>query len=307
MDSLGNFANTTSQMDQYSSSKDTAQTQDQDSLYSMAFHKFHCPPPFELPFVVSAGSTCARIHHVLEATDHILFPMLEEEDPLMTAPIVETPIDWSTLECLEDPIPAGVLIEEYPTISETLLSRPLFEDEDKPKPSRKRSCDQDGIPRFRDFQAEQWQEKLDELVQYKATTGSCMIPHRFADNGPLARWVKRQRYQYKLMLDGERTTMTPDRAKVLSDIGFIWDSQTACWYERLEELKQFKGVHGHTNVPTNSSENPQLATWIKCQRRQFKLFMQGGDSHITAERIRDLEAIDFEWEVRGSKRMRFTK
>ena len=56
--------------------------------------------------------------------------------------------------------------------------------------------------------------------------------------------------------------------------------------------------HTHSNVPSTFPENPQLATWVKCQRRQYKLLRDGKTSNMTMERIVQLEKIGFVWEVR---------
>lgn len=160
--------------------------------------------------------------------------------------------------------------------------------------------------RFRPYQAGQWSEKFSELCDYKDKMGHCLVPHTFHENLALARWVKRQRYQYKLMMDGKASTMTPDRVKALEDIGFVWDSQGAAWGERLGELREFRGTYMHCNVPSNFSENPRLATWIKCQRRQYKLYMEGKPSNMTTQRIQHLESLGFEWELRTYKKQRTT-
>jgi hypothetical protein len=155
--------------------------------------------------------------------------------------------------------------------------------------------------RFRPYQAEQWQEKFDELYSYYQKHGHCSVPHTFPPNPALARWVKRQRYQYKLMTSGQQSTMTRERVKALEDIGFVWDSHGQAWEDRLRELRDYRQAHGDCNVPSNYPPNPQLATWVKCQRRQYKLYWEGSSSNMTLERISDLEKIGFEWELRGPK------
>ena len=106
------------------------------------------------------------------------------------------------------------------------------------------------------------------------------------------------------MRDGKSSTMTEERVKALEDIGFIWDSQGAAWGERLAELRLYRQEFGHCNVPSNFSQNPQLATWVKCQRRQYKLHMEGKPSNMTTQRIQDLESIGFEWLLRSYKKAR---
>jgi hypothetical protein len=159
-------------------------------------------------------------------------------------------------------------------------------------------------PRFRSYQTGQWMEKYEELVAFHQVAGHCLVPHCYNDNLPLACWVKRQRFQYKLMIEGKASTMTVERVRLLELIGFVWDSQGAAWYERLEELRQFKATHKHCNVPSNYVVNPQLATWVKCQRRQYKLFNEGQPSNMTSERIGELEKLSFQWELRCHKTAR---
>jgi Helicase associated domain len=158
--------------------------------------------------------------------------------------------------------------------------------------------------RFRPYQAGQWSEKFKELCNFKENAGHCLVPHTYQENLALARWVKRQRYQYKLMLERKSTTMTPERVKALDEIGFVWDSQGAAWGDRLGELQQFRQQFKHCNVPSNYFDNPRLATWIKCQRRQYKLYVEGKPSNMTPQRIQHLENLGFEWGLRAHKKQR---
>jgi len=162
----------------------------------------------------------------------------------------------------------------------------------------------DAATRFRPFQLCEWSVKYEELCEFRKKFGSCLVHHNYKDNLPLARWVKRQRYQYKLMLEGKQSTMTPERVEVLEKVGFVWDSQSAAWYERLSELKDFKKANGHTNVPSSFEQNPRLATWVKCQRRQYRLYEAGKANNMTKLRISELESIGFEWELRYNKKQR---
>ena len=154
--------------------------------------------------------------------------------------------------------------------------------------------------KFRPYQAEKWQERYNELLQFKKDKDHCLVPHTYPENPPLARWVKRQRYQYKLMQESKQSSMTQERIKILEDIGFIWDSHEAAWEERLKELLDFKTDKGNCLVPSNYPDNSQLATWVKCQRRQYKLYWEGRPSNMTVERIMILENHGFEWELRAS-------
>lgn len=158
-------------------------------------------------------------------------------------------------------------------------------------------------PCYTVHQAERWQQRFKELVDFKAEYGHCCVPSHWPQNAPLAQWVKRQRSQYKLKTEDKRSNMTDSRQKALEDLGFVWDSHAAFWEERLNELRAFRERHGHCNVPTKYLENQQLAIWAKCQRRQFKLYSQGHrHSNMTMERIGKLSELGFVFCPRALKK-----
>jgi Helicase associated domain len=139
---------------------------------------------------------------------------------------------------------------------------PSSTEEKKPKRRKTRGR------RFRAFQAGQWAEKFAELCEYQRKFGHCLVSHTYVENLALSRWVRRQRYQYKLRQESNpKSTMTGERIEALENIGFVWDSQGSSWMERLQELKAFKAVFYHCNVPSGYLENKCLATWIKGQRK----------------------------------------
>lgn len=155
--------------------------------------------------------------------------------------------------------------------------------------------------RFRSHQAQGWMEKYEELLDYRLANGHCLVPNQFPENPPLAEWVKRQRYQYKLKGLGKHSSMSDDRVVALEKLGFVWNSHDAVWEERLKELKQFKSIFGTTNVPSKYKQNPQLAIWVKRQRRQYKFLTEGKQSTMTPHRMEKLREIDFSWSGRKCK------
>lgn len=152
------------------------------------------------------------------------------------------------------------------------------------------------VPSFRQHHAENWMLHLAEATEYQRENGHCSIPHSYPPNQQLARWAKRQRYQYKLYKRGNKSSMTQERVQALVKLAFCWDAHKESWYARYEELKQFKMVHGNSNVPSNYGANRKLATWVKCQRRQYKLMKTGQHSNIVPDRIELLEKLDFVWD-----------
>jgi hypothetical protein len=155
--------------------------------------------------------------------------------------------------------------------------------------------------RFREYQAEIWTEKFEDLCEFRRRHGHCHVPHTYQDNSPLAQWVKRQRYQYKLKLEGKRSTLTDERVKILDQIGFIWNSHDAVWEERWNELLHYQQIQKDCIVPSNYQQNPQLAVWVKRQRRQYKFYCEGKPTSMTPERITKLERLGFAWDCRKPK------
>lgn len=174
--------------------------------------------------------------------------------------------------------------------SSTMAMSPQMEPQDEEEMNQNR---------FKPFHEEKWSVRYKELLNFHKENGHAAVPHTYPKNPQLARWVKRQRRQYKLRRDGRPSTMTSDRLDLLNSVGFIWDSHDVNWREKLELLDAFRKEHSHCNVPSNYKDK-KLATWVKCQRRQYKLYWDGKPSAMTPERILELEKAGFEWEIRST-------
>jgi hypothetical protein len=117
-------------------------------------------------------------------------------------------------------------------------------------------------PRFKPFHEERWTIRYKELLSFLGDHGHAAVPHTYPENPQLARWIKRQRRQFKLLQDKQISTMTSERLELLNDIGFVWDSHDVNWREKLDALLAFREVQGHCNVPSNNKDK-KLATWVK--------------------------------------------
>jgi hypothetical protein len=178
-------------------------------------------------------------------------------------------------------------------------------------PSNKKKSNGGRNNRFREYQAQCWSQKLAEAKLFRIKYGHCLIPHEHAKNQALALWAKRQRYQYKLLYKtsgSKKSSLTSERIKALEEIDFCWNPQKTVWSGRYDELCQYTKEHGgHANVPTNYTKNPQLAVWVKCQRRQYKLWLCGEHSTVNEKRVTLLESIGFEWTVKTGMAARKAK
>eukprot|EP00538_Stauroneis_constricta_P002288 CAMPEP_0119548082 /NCGR_PEP_ID=MMETSP1352-20130426/2078_1 /TAXON_ID=265584 /ORGANISM="Stauroneis constricta, Strain CCMP1120" /LENGTH=511 /DNA_ID=CAMNT_0007593255 /DNA_START=88 /DNA_END=1623 /DNA_ORIENTATION=+ len=170
-----------------------------------------------------------------------------------------------------------------------------------PMDAPKRAMESYQTDKIKCHQESQWRLRFNELMAYREEHGHCSVPHAYSDNVALAQWIKRQRYQFKLKLEGRHTTLTNCRQQALDDIGFIWDSHHALWEERFAEMKKYKARTGTCIIAARNKEHPTLAIWVKCQRRQYRLLELGQRTNITQERINRLNAIGFVWDPRKGK------
>ena len=148
-------------------------------------------------------------------------------------------------------------------------------------------------------QTAKWNERFEELVHFRKHNGHCVVPMHNHPNVALSNWVKRQRNQYRLKVSGRHSTLSDERQQALDDLGFVWDAHTACWEERYDQLREFYREYGHARVPKSYKKIPALATWVKCQRRQYKLMKAKKTSCITKERIRLLKKLRFDFTPRN--------
>jgi hypothetical protein len=54
---------------------------------------------------------------------------------------------------------------------------------------------------------------------------------------------------------------------------------------RFEELKQYKAVHGHCNVPQTWDVNPQLGKWVDTQRAFKKKGKMSPERQVLVETV----------------------
>ncbi|CAJ1929344.1 unnamed protein product [Cylindrotheca closterium] len=239
------------------------------------------PYPISRPSTKESGSYDLKMF-----LDYVMRPPTIPEPPLLPIPSDEPESRQAKKRVLKEPA--------FTHVPSTARA---------PKRSRLSHSVED-LPKIRNYQGQQWQEQYQGLLEYKAKHGHCCVPNAYPPNPVLGRWVKRQRYQYKLRQAGQQSTLVTPRLQALERIGFVWDSHSALWEERLNDLKAYRLANGDCNVPSTHSENKQLSTWVKCQRRQYRLYGQGKNSNLTKERIRALDDLGFVWDGRmvGSSR-----
>jgi predicted chitinase len=127
-----------------------------------------------------------------------------------------------------------------------------------------------------------WEDRLGELADYRKIQGHCNVPSRYKENTKLGKWVSTQRENYKLQQKGKKSHMTTFRIRKLESLGFEWDGLGAAWEDRLGELADYRKIQGHCNVPSRYKENTKLGKWVRTQRTQCRLRLEGNKSNLTA-------------------------
>ncbi len=132
-----------------------------------------------------------------------------------------------------------------------------------------------------------WDERYGELISFKEKNNHCNVSRYYPENQQLSTWVGFQRSQYKL------NKLSQLRIKKLESIGFEWDPRNTAWDEMFVALCDFKKAYGHCNVPSNYSDNPQLATWVGKQRDKFEMYKLSNEFR---DRIIKLDELGFDWD-----------
>eukprot|EP00957_Ditylum_brightwellii_P210886 15365520-Ditylum_brightwellii.AAC.1 len=137
----------------------------------------------------------------------------------------------------------------------------------------------DGRPRS-------WRDQFDELSEYKAKNGHCIVSKNYARHKSLSRWVKAQRMLYK------KNTLSSDRIEQLNSIGFAWDENEYVWKDKFDELCAFKAQNGHCNVSQSKYDttgNETLGRWVSTQRMSYNR------NTLSSTRVEQLNSIGFIW------------
>ena len=140
-----------------------------------------------------------------------------------------------------------------------------------------------------------WEERYEELKEYKQVNGDCVVPKNY---GPLGSWVRSQRHLRKEQGTGASFEgggqLSQDRVNRLNNLGFVWDVHQYQWNQTYHELLAYRKKHGDCNVPMSYGG---LGLWVFNQRAYYKSYCQGQSSHMTESRLQMLEDIGFAFDL----------
>jgi hypothetical protein len=68
-----------------------------------------------------------------------------------------------------------------------------------------------------------WNDKFQELKEFKLIHGHCFVPCSYKGSSKLSTWIKRQRRQYRKFMAGQSSTLDAARIDKLENLGLVWD------------------------------------------------------------------------------------
>jgi hypothetical protein len=132
--------------------------------------------------------------------------------------------------------------------------------------------------------ASDWHKMFSKLEAFYRKQGHTYVPSNQPELEPLFDWTIHQKQR--------RSLLTPIQVKQLNSLDFDWGASTdkdVHWQLMCRELLEFKRTNGHTKVPQDFKDDPQLANWVSRQRRYET------DGKLSKDRIKRLNAIGFLW------------
>lgn len=141
-----------------------------------------------------------------------------------------------------------------------------------------------------------WLLQYEKLCQFRDEFGHCLVSRM--EYKELGAWVDDQRKYFK------ENRIAGERKKMLDEIGFVWETDIRDpeksrrmkeWDSMFDKLVEFRTKHGHCRTPhpyRSDAEDNQLSIWVATQRKRKR------SGRLQVERQRQLEAIDFVWELK---------
>ena len=142
-----------------------------------------------------------------------------------------------------------------------------------------------------------WSVQYQQMCEFKAQFGHCLVPIKYSANPKLGRWVSTQRSDYRIYMEGKPSAMIEERIRELESVEFKWETNAFTWSVRFQQLRVFKEQFGHCLVPQQYTANPNLGQWVATQRSFCKLYQEDKPSPMAAVCIKALESLNY-WDKR---------
>eukprot|EP00526_Cylindrotheca_closterium_P002845 CAMPEP_0113656942 /NCGR_PEP_ID=MMETSP0017_2-20120614/30733_1 /TAXON_ID=2856 /ORGANISM="Cylindrotheca closterium" /LENGTH=982 /DNA_ID=CAMNT_0000570739 /DNA_START=80 /DNA_END=3028 /DNA_ORIENTATION=- /assembly_acc=CAM_ASM_000147 len=143
-----------------------------------------------------------------------------------------------------------------------------------------------------------WNQRVQELKDFYDGHGHFKVPKNTEAYNSLYGWLRNNQTEYNSIQMGIKSSrLTDQRIGQLKSIGFHFADtgrRGEEWDEGLNELKEFKEVLGHFDVPNDDDDYQSLRQWIaKNQEEYVKVERGEKSSRLTPGRLRRLGEIGF--------------
>ena len=122
--------------------------------------------------------------------------------------------------------------------------------------------------------------RFQQLCEDKVQFGHCRVPQEETE--------------------GEPAFLTDERIREFESMGFEWGQgktnwRSRVWSVRFQQLCEYKVQFGHCRVPRTYAVNPKLGSWVSNARFRYRMNKEVKSTSTTAEQIRALDGIGFDW------------
>ena len=143
-----------------------------------------------------------------------------------------------------------------------------------------------------DLGEERWNRNFRALRAYYERYGDLDVPVDYvtSDGIKLGALVKNMRFKRDTKY---RRCLTPERLKMLDDMGMIWDLEAYRWEQNYRAAETYYRAHGDL-LPSRRYSSPdgfQLGTWLVYQRAKR------AKGELSEERIARLDAVGMVWQL----------
>lgn len=187
------------------------------------------------------GKICQSVHGQGKPMDEPESPRTDPSEPNGKAPLVHRQEQWNArfreLENYKAEHGNCSVPQKLGTLGGWVNSQRTARNSGTLPEERVRKLDEIGFnwgtARGRRGTPQSWDERLGELMEYKAEHGNCNIPQ---SQGSLGKWVDNQRHQKR------KGKLSEERVRKLVALGFEFcpHKTLPTWDERLVELVQYK-------------------------------------------------------------------
>lgn len=166
-----------------------------------------------------------------------------------------------------------------------------------------------------------FEERIKQIKSFMCVYSHTKIPMRWSVDPTLHDWIVEQKLQLERVMDGKEHELTDTQRKAILDLDLDFDyyepsnmtvldpdpesgrtpdmNRSCQWDAMYQELREYRLIHGHSNVPRRSKRDPSkdaLGEWVHFQRRQHRNLFTGKNSTLTLARKKALDVIEFQWE-----------